>query len=300
MVRQFSRSAIRDWAVCRIGALWPSSRPATTTAITPEAWTCSAATYAANGTTSDIAAVEHRVGDGWRRTLATTRKKPKPTSTPPPAATQEVERRPRADVEALAVGRPRARCRSATRAVASLSSDSPSRIVTIRRGSPIRRPIAVAATASGGATTAPIAKAIGQRDAGQQQVRTPPTPSVGERDQPDRQQQDRPPVGVEVDQRGALRGGVQQRRQQPEQHDVLGELDLRHHRDVRRRDTDGDQQERRRDVQPLGHPGARQHPHRQAAEQQGDLHGGHSPDGRRGYLAVPLSAQSGSSGNTPP
>ena len=53
-----------------------------------------------------------------------------------------------------------------------------------------------------------------------------------------------------------------------------------------------DQQERRRDVDPLGHPGARQHPHRQAAEQQGDLHGGHSPDGRRGYLAVPLSAQS--------
>ena len=61
IVRQLSRSAIRDWAVCRIGALWPSSRPATTTAITPEACTSSAATYAANGTTSDMAAVEHRV-----------------------------------------------------------------------------------------------------------------------------------------------------------------------------------------------------------------------------------------------
>ena len=44
MVRQLIRSAIRDWAVCRIGALWPSSSPATTTAITPEAWISSAAT----------------------------------------------------------------------------------------------------------------------------------------------------------------------------------------------------------------------------------------------------------------
>ena len=49
MLRQFIRSAIRDCAVCRIGALWPSSRPATTTLITPEAWISSAATYAANG-----------------------------------------------------------------------------------------------------------------------------------------------------------------------------------------------------------------------------------------------------------
>lgn len=44
-------------------------------------------------------------------------------------------------------------------AVASLSRDSPSRIVTTRRGNPIRRATAVAATASGGATTAPSAMA---------------------------------------------------------------------------------------------------------------------------------------------
>lgn len=44
-------------------------------------------------------------------------------------------------------------------AVASLSSDSPSRMVTARRGSPTRRAIEVAATASGGATTAPSANA---------------------------------------------------------------------------------------------------------------------------------------------
>ena len=44
-----------------------------------------------------------------------------------------------------------------TRAVASLKSDSPSRMATRRRGNPMRRATAVAATASGGATTPPSA-----------------------------------------------------------------------------------------------------------------------------------------------
>ena len=49
--------------------------------------------------------------------------------------------------------------RISTRAVASLTSPSPSRIVSRRGGSPSRLPIAVAATASGGLTTAPTATA---------------------------------------------------------------------------------------------------------------------------------------------
>ena len=61
-----------------------------------------------------------------------------------------------------------------------------------------------------------------------------------------------------------------------------------------------DQQERRREVELLGHPGADEHTHRQAAEQRRDLHGGHSPDPAAPDLARPLSAQSGSSGNTAP
>ena len=104
--------------------------------------------------------------------------------------------------------------RRVTSAVASLSSDSPSRIVTIRRGSPIRRAIAVAATASGGATTAPTAMASGHEIAGTSQCTTAPTPERREEHQPDREQQDRPPVGVEVDQRRLQRGGVQQRGQE--------------------------------------------------------------------------------------
>ena len=47
--------------------------------------------------------------------------------------------------------------RSETRAVASLSRLSPSRMDTSRRGMPTRRPMVVAATASGGATIAPSA-----------------------------------------------------------------------------------------------------------------------------------------------
>ncbi len=46
----------------------------------------------------------------------------------------------------------------------------------MRRGRPIRRPIAVAATASGGATTAPIAKAAGQVRPGSMAWATSPTP----------------------------------------------------------------------------------------------------------------------------
>jgi hypothetical protein len=59
-----------------------------------------------------------------------------------------------------------------------LKRDSPSRIVTIRRGSPIRRPIVVAATASGGATTAPIARAAHQSMPGSIACTSHPTPNV--------------------------------------------------------------------------------------------------------------------------
>ena len=280
IVRQFSRSAIRDCAVWRIGALCPSSRPATTTAMTPEACICSAATYAANGTTSDMPAVEHRVGRGaggpWRRRG---RRRSRP-ATPPPAASRKSSPTSTGS-KPLALGD---RERGAER-------DQCGRVVEQRlaledRHDPAGQPDPAADRGRGDGVRRRDDGADREgdrpRDAGQQQVRHQPDPERRERDQPDREQQDRPPVGLEVDQRGALRRGVQQRRQQPEQHDVLGELDLRHARDVRRHDADDDQQERRRDVQPLGHPGAREHPHRQAAEQQGDLHGGHSPDGRRG------------------
>ena len=93
-----------------------------------------------------------------------------PIRAPPPAAmrksrlTEPIETVP---------ARARTAVRNATSAVASLSSDSPSRIVTILRGRPIRRATAVAATASGGETTAPKASAAASGIGSSHQVSRP-------------------------------------------------------------------------------------------------------------------------------
>ena len=79
-----------------------------------------------------------------------------PTRSPPPTASAKSPRTchtPTVAVMAMIA------VRSVTRAVASLTRLSPSRIETIRRGMPTRRAIVVAATASGGATIAPRASA---------------------------------------------------------------------------------------------------------------------------------------------
>ena len=130
--------------------------------------------YAANGVTSDIA-VSSSGSVTFLRVQPTTTNASTPTSTPPPAATTKSTPTSRMVTEPIDAARA---VRSATSAVASLSSDSPSRIVTTRRGSPIRRPIAVEATASGGATTAPIASASAQEMPGIIQCTTTPTPAV--------------------------------------------------------------------------------------------------------------------------
>ena len=95
-------------------------------------------------------------------TTPTTTPKPTPTTTArlKSKATEPIETSPACPPAAAAAsGKAAIAVRSDTRAVASLTSDSPSRIVTIRRGSPMRRATAVAATASGGATIAPSANA---------------------------------------------------------------------------------------------------------------------------------------------
>ena len=53
IVRQLVFSAMRDEADCSTGDRWPSTRPVTTTASTPEAWISSAGRNAANGATKD-------------------------------------------------------------------------------------------------------------------------------------------------------------------------------------------------------------------------------------------------------
>ena len=122
------------------------------------------------------ARVEHRVRTRWTRTLATTRNRPSPTSTPPPAAI--TKSRPTSNASRPVPAATARAVRRATSAVASLSSDSPSRMVVMRRGRPIRRPIAVAATASGGATTAPIASASAHDRSGSRSLTTTATPTA--------------------------------------------------------------------------------------------------------------------------
>ncbi len=68
--------------------------------------------------------------------------------------------------------------RNSTSALASLTRLSPSRMVTSRRGSPIRRPIAVAEIASVGATTAPKAKQMDRGTSGSSACTTSPTATV--------------------------------------------------------------------------------------------------------------------------
>ena len=68
--------------------------------------------------------------------------------------------------------------RYAVSAVASLTRLSPARITTSLRGSPIRRAIAVAATASGGATMAPRVTAADRVSSGTTAYIPAPTTSA--------------------------------------------------------------------------------------------------------------------------
>ena len=110
--------------------------------------------------------------------------------------------------------------RNSTSAVASLSRLSPSRMVTIRRFRPIRRATAVAAIASGGATTAPSAKQAASGTCGSSAFTTKPDDGRDEQHVPDGQQQDRPQVVPERRHRGLDGGDEQQRRQDPDDHQV--------------------------------------------------------------------------------
>ena len=189
---------------------------------------------------------------------------------------------------------------SATSAVASLSSDSPSRIVTIRRGSPIRRPIAVAATASGGATTAPIASAIAHETPGSSRCATSPTPNVVNATSPT----DSSRIGrrlalkstSEVPCAAAYsRGGSSPNSTTSSESSTSGTHGTYDATTPTTISRNGAGMSKR--------PAAQVHAITPTARPQSsrvistaDI----LPNGRRGHLAVPLSAQSGSSGNTPP
>ncbi len=99
-----------------------------------------------------------------------------PISSPPPAARTKSRATPPAltvDPTAAATA-----TRNSTSALASLIRLSPSRMVMIRRGRPIRRPMAVAEMASVGATTAPKARQMASGTPGSRACTTNPTAAV--------------------------------------------------------------------------------------------------------------------------
>jgi hypothetical protein len=97
-----------------------------------------------------------------------------PTATPPKTARAKSPATDQTVMVAVAVIAAAA-VRRDTSAVASLTRLSPSRIATMRRGMPTRRAIVVAATASGGATTAPSARPAASGTPGTTAQTTTPT-----------------------------------------------------------------------------------------------------------------------------
>ena len=136
------------------GVWWPTIRPATTTASTPETCSASPSRYATNGVASEIAfdssgsAVSGRTSRFARATTTPTAIPPAAASTNCPIAAWNENSPPTAAATATL---------SMVSAVASFSSPSPWMIVTIFGGRLTRRPTARAATGSGGATAAPTA-----------------------------------------------------------------------------------------------------------------------------------------------
>ena len=110
-----------------------------------------------------------------RRMNASSEVAARPISRPPPAArTKSQPTSSGVTVEVIAA----IVALRATSAVASFTRLSPSRMVVMRRGRPTRRPTAVVATASGGATTAPSANAAARVSDGSAHHATRPTATV--------------------------------------------------------------------------------------------------------------------------
>ena len=265
MLRQFIRSTIRDWAVCRIGALCPSSSPATTTLITPEAWISSATTYAANGVRK-LSPLSRPVSVTCLRTNPITRKNASPTTIPPPAATRK------SPCQCL----PRHRCHDRR-----AQGDQCSRVVEQRLPLEDRHDAARKADAP---TDRRRGHSVGRRHDGTDREGRGP-PEVGqdcvdqdgyadrrEGHETDRQQQDRPPVGVEVDQARLQCCGVQQRRQQAEEHHLRLEVHVRDERQVRADDPHHDQDEWGGEVESRAETGDRDDHGDDPDECQDDMH----------------------------
>ena len=110
-------------------------------------------------------------------------------------------------------------------------------------------------------------------------------PGGGEQHQPDAEQGDRPPVRPEVDQRRPDGRGVEQRRQQADQHDLRRQLEVRHERQVRAGDADHDEPERSRDREAFGDRADRDGDRDEGHQRQRDIHGANSTIWRHAVMS---------------
>ncbi len=135
----------------------------------------SAARYTANGTTSPNA-LSISGSRSHNRIRCTSQAAASPITTPPTPASANIPI-PLTTENPLPAAANTA-TRNRVKAVASLTRLSPARIVITRRGSPSRRPTAIEATASGGATTAPSTSAAAHPSPGSSHQVTTPTTAV--------------------------------------------------------------------------------------------------------------------------
>ncbi len=134
----------------------PRYSATTTTASTPEACTRSAAAYATKGISRD-SVFWSSASRRWVRSQCSGTISTRPTPMPPTAASRKSPT-PAPQLMPSPTAAARATLKAVI-AVASFTRDSPWRIVVTRAGSPTRRAIAAAVTASGGAITAPSTRA---------------------------------------------------------------------------------------------------------------------------------------------
>ena len=221
-VRQLTFSAMREPADCSTGALWPRIRPVTTTASTPEAWISSAGRNATYGAAND-SVVSSTGSSMQRRILASTNAATSRRAGPAAGRADEVP----ADV-------PRTH-RRGQRGDRGVQRDQRRRVVDQAlaledRHDPPRHADPPGDRRGGDRVRwrddRADREAGGERSAGQRPPRDQADSDRANATSADRQQQDRAPVGPEVDQRGADRGRVEQRRQQPDQHEIGREVDL--------------------------------------------------------------------------
>ena len=147
--------------------------------------------------------------------------------------------------------------------MASLASPSPSSTTTSRRGS----------QGGGQSRAAPPHRAATPWRRGQSPppeacpaANAPPRHREGGEDHAaEGKQRDRPQIGPKFAPAHGDAGGIDQRRQDAEQHQFRRQLDARQIRQERERDAGDDQKDRRRGVEPLRHDG---HDHQDGEKEQ--------------------------------